>query len=223
MMTPSTPRTLRRALRDGGFTLTELLVVVSLLTIVVLAGWTLLDAATTIADQVDAKARVAEETRMAMDRLTTELRQAAELPGMEGAGVFSEISTGTAAFYADVDHDGQLELVAYRRSGPRMTRSVTQPTFVNGFPRYGTAGAAQTVIFGLPSDWSEPIFTFWSRGNPPGSTVGTLTAVKLTQAEAASVSAVSVRLRNSVKVGRRTAYTDLETWIKLRSVQNSVN
>lgn len=198
---------------DLGFTLSELLFALAILGVVLAAGWTLLNAASDMSDHVQARAQATEETRTAMDRVTTELRQASELPGMEGTGVFSEIGTGVAGFYADADHDDRLERVVYRRIGSRLTRTVTEATIVDGVYVFGAEPAGRDIISGIPADWSAPIFTFWAKD----------TGVQLSSSQSSLVSAVGVHLRHRARSGRRTADADNETWIKIRSVHNAVD
>ncbi|HEX9093705.1 MAG TPA: hypothetical protein VF902_06955 [Coriobacteriia bacterium] len=217
-MTGATPQPLWRyrhvRSRDDGTTLTELLVVCALLGVVLGAAWMLMDATREMSNYVEAKAQVSDETRVALDRITTEIRQAAEPTGREGSGVFSEIATGAVGFFSDIDGDAQLERVVYRRTGTKLTKSVTEPTIVDGVYTYGAEGPAKTMVSGLRPDWSDPIFTYWSRTSPPA---------QVAPADMALVSSVSIHIRNSATVGRRTAYSDLQTWVKVRSVFNSVS
>ena len=200
---------------ESGMTLTELLVASALMTIVLAAAYLLLGSASGMADFAEAQARVAEETRLGMDKMTQEVRQASELPGQQGMGVFGSVpATGQISIYVDADHDGQMERVTYQRSGAQLVRAVTEPTIVDGEYTFGAAGAGRPLLRGLPADWKEPIFTVSLRGS-------TLTTISASQV--ASASAVVVHVRNSVTVNRRTAFAEDSTWVKIRSVENEVN
>lgn len=205
---------MRRCGSDRGMTLTELMVAVSLLTVVVGAGYLVFEAVVGMADLTEARSRAQEETRLAMDRITRELRQASEIPGLQGSGVFSVVTTDHVGFYCDVDHEGQLERVEYWRDGARILRSVTEPQFEDGQYVFGAAPAGTPIVTGVPADWTEGIFTLWAKssGTEP-----------LPLSRSAEASAISVHLRNAMTVGRKTGYSEEETLIKIRSVYNEVN
>jgi prepilin-type N-terminal cleavage/methylation domain-containing protein len=115
----------RRIVREQeGVTLTELLIVISLLSVVVIAAYLLFDAVSGMADLVEAKSRATDQTKLAMERIIRELRQAQEI--QDGGGAFAvNLLPGDMSFYANVDRSSEApELVRYRQNGVRLLRSV---------------------------------------------------------------------------------------------------
>jgi prepilin-type N-terminal cleavage/methylation domain-containing protein len=206
------------AARDEGVTLTELVIVMSLLTVVVFAAYMLFDAVSGMTDRVEARSRAADEARLALDRITRELRQAQAI-STEEPGAFAAAGMGPRdiQFYSDVDHDEAPELVRYRVVGTALKRSVAQPT--NNVPPYTpflTASAETTTASLLDAALASStgvIFSYYDGADPP-QPVGS----GLVQ----DISAVQVHLIDGARVGAITAYVDVETWVKVRAVNNEI-
>jgi len=203
----------RLLLRDcDGFTLTEMLVTLTLTGVVLSAAYLLLISVGTMADSVEARSVAAEEARLVFDRLTRELRQAQELS--EGEGVFESAQPRHCAFYSDLDHDGVPERVTYYVQGKSVYRAVAQATTVVPPFEYGPDGASELLVESLKGGWNGNVFEYYTNENPPE---------KVPAGRPEDVSAVEVRLVNAATVNRKTAYVDSSTWVKIRSVHNTVD
>jgi prepilin-type N-terminal cleavage/methylation domain-containing protein len=195
---------------DAGFTLVELLVVVSLLSVVMATAYLLQGSASTMSDQIEARATAYDESRKAMDRVERELRQAVEITDKGGA--FLTAQPRQMDFYSDVDNDGAPELVKYGVASGGLTRSVFEPTtLVAPFTFNSTASTSSVVIKTLDPGYGN-VFTYYDRLDPPG--------VATSKDEA---SAVSLHIINSATVNGQTVHVDVATWVKIRSILNSVD
>jgi prepilin-type N-terminal cleavage/methylation domain-containing protein len=201
----------RLAGRDEGVTLTELVIVMSLLSVVIIAAYLLFDAVNSMADVVDARSRATDQTRLAMDRIIREVRQGREIS--EGAGAFASMGANDVTFYSDIDHDDAPELVRYRLLGTKLLRSVRQPT--TGVPPYEPflAASAETTLASQMDTATTPIFAYYDRQDPPQP---------VASGQFGSISALEIHVRNGATVGRRTVYSDMLTWVKVRAVQNAI-
>lgn len=196
---------------DAGFTLTELLVVTMLMGMVLGLVFMVLGAVNAMADGLEARTIATDENRMVMDRVTRELRQAQEI--VEGDGVFLRAQPRQCAFYADVDHDGVPELIEYRVTGHTLYRSETSstvavPPYTYGSPR------SDVVITSVNGAWSGNVFTYYDNQEP---------AQEVSSEHPEDVSAVELRLINAKTVNKKTAFVDLSTWVKIRSVYNTID
>lgn len=196
---------------DSGTTLTELLVVTMLMGMVLGLVFMILGAVNTAADTLEARTIAIEENRMVMDRITRELRQAQEIS--EGDGVFLRAQPRQCAFYADVDHNGVPELIEYRVVGKVLYRSETSstvavPPYAYGSPR------SDVIITSMNGGWNGNVFDYFDSQEP---------AQQVSPGHSEDISAVQLRLVNSKTVNKKTAFVDLSTWVKVRSVHNTID
>lgn len=198
---------------DAGFTISELTVAMTISFIVLLAGYMLLEVVSSSASAVQARGTAAEETRLALERIGRELRQAEEV----GGSAFYTWGARDLSFYSDVDRDDAPERVRYYVSGTRLLRSVAEPTELppRGASSYGPEVVTNpALVNGLNSDWTGPVFTYWA--------ASTATGIKVAATTAAQICAVDARLYNGARDGRQTAYVDSTTEIRIRSVNSSL-
>jgi prepilin-type N-terminal cleavage/methylation domain-containing protein len=203
--------------RDEGVTLPELLIVISLLTVVIFTAYLLFDALNGMTDRVEARVRASDEVRLTMDRITREIRQAQEISNGAGAFPAGCMNPRDISFYSDVDHDGAPEVVRYRVVGTALKRTVAQPTNqVPPYTPYLTASQETTVTNLLDATLaaSGAIFEYYDRQDPPQPVTG---------GQVHRVSAVRVHVIGGAVVNRRSAYCDMETWVKVRSVNNAID
>lgn len=198
--------------RDEGTTLTELLVVTMLMGMVLSLVFMMMGAVTKMADGMEARTVATDDGRHAMDRMTRELRQAMEVS--DGAGVFTVMGTRQCTFYADVNQDGRPERISYRVSTNNLIRSVTDPT--NAVPPYtfSTTPSTEVVMSTVDPTWTGALFTYYNNADPPALVVSP---------NYGDVSAVSLKLVNAVTVNRSTYAVTQQTWIKIRSVHNTID
>ncbi|KAF0208474.1 MAG: hypothetical protein FD171_957 [Actinobacteria bacterium] len=198
--------------RDEGTTLTELLVVTMLMGMVLSLVFMMMGAVTKMADGMEARTVATDDGRHAMDRMTRELRQAMEVS--DGAGVFTVMGTRQCTFYADVNQDGRPERISYRVSTNNLIRSVTDPT--NAVPPYtfSTTPSTEVVMSTVDPTWTGALFAYYNNADPPAL---------VASPNYGDVSAVSVKLVNAVTVNRSTYAVTQQTWIKIRSVHNTID
>lgn len=206
-------RRTRGVFSDAGVTLIELLTVVSLLSVVVAAAYMLFGSASAMSDQLEARAAAMEENRKGMYSITRELRQAVEIT--DAGGAFQAAQPRQCEFYTDVDDDGAPELVKYRVHQGQLLRSVFEPTTQVAPYTFGATGSAeQAIISSIDGSWNGNIFTYYDRSDPPA---------EVNNGHKEDASAVSLRLINYATVNHKTAFVDLSTWVKIRSIHNSID
>lgn len=203
----------KRVMRDeDGTTITELLVVTLLMGMVLSLVWMMMGAVTKMADGMQARTIATDDGRQAIDRMSRELREAMEVS--EGAGVFTVMSARQCTFYADINHDGIPERVTYRVTGSSLIRSELAAT--NGAPPYtfSTTPTTEIVMSTVDAAWAGALFTYYNSADPPTTVVSP---------NYRDVSAVSLKLVNAVSVGRSSYSVTQQTWVKIRSVKNTIN
>jgi Tfp pilus assembly protein PilW len=198
--------------RDEGTTLTELLIVTMLMGMVLRLAYLMMGAVTKMADGMQARTVATDDGRQALDRMTRELRQAMEVT--EGQGVFTVMGARQCTFYADVNQDGRPERITYRVSTNNLLRAETHTT--NAIPPYtfSTTPTTEVVMSTVDPTWTGALFVYYSNADPPAV---------VASPNYANVSAVAVKLINSVTVNRSTYSVTQETWIKIRSVHNTID
>lgn len=197
---------------DAGVSLAELLVVAALLPIVIGGAFLLASTTDRMSDRAQAQFQATEQTRLAVDQITNEARGSVEI--VEGQGTFCIAEARRCAFYADVDHDGTPELVTYRVSGQAIYRSVAEPTTPMPPYTYGPAGPETAVVTGIDPNWSGSVFTYYNDQDP---------ATQVAAGDYADISALAVHIINTAVVDGVTASVDMSTWVKIRSVFNSLD
>lgn len=197
---------------DSGFTIIEMTIVLMLLAVMMGAGWMLMQSAGNIADQTQAQSQATDETRGALDRITRELRSSQE--ATENMGAVSTMTTNSISFYVDLRHDGYLDRVTYFMSGRSLMRRETSATTIMPPPVFHSPeSAATTMVANISPTFTGAIFQYKNNYTYPP---GTATIPQ-------DVSSVVVRIVDTVTVGRKSATVDLSTWVRIRSVLNSIN
>jgi prepilin-type N-terminal cleavage/methylation domain-containing protein len=202
----------RRGASDEGMTLIELLVAMTLLMLVLSAAYMAAQASNKAANAMDARQRASEQNRTTMERLTREMRQAIEIT--DGSGVFKSVGGRSCEFYSDVTKDNVPDLVSYRVYGGQFLRKVTRST--TSVPPYSFTiqDPEVPVVLTIDPAYTGDVFTYWDNQDPP---------VQVTGANIADISAISIRIVAKTSVGREAAVIDLSTWVKVRSVHNTID
>jgi type II secretory pathway component PulJ len=198
--------------RDEGYSVSEMMVVAILMSLVIIASYTLMTAATGMADSVQARTLAADEGRAVMDQITREFRQAYEIVDNEGA--FEDARPRECVFYTDVNRDGIPEKIWYRVQGGMLYRS--QATATTALPPYtfGAFGPEEVLAESLDGTWTGNVFTYYDGQDPPD---------EVPSGQADRISAVSLRLVTGATVNKKTAFVDLSTWVKIRAVHNTID
>ena len=211
------------ALRDDrGFSLTELMVVATLLVVVMGAAWTAFLSLQASADSIQARAAAQDESQRFMSRITSELRQARnpavfEAGTVPNIGVFANVGARSVTFYADLDRNGLPERINYRvpTGTSSLVRTQAVPTNSTYPYSFGTTSTPLVMIQTVDPGWAGAIFEYFS---PPLSTTTSINPVA--QSNIPSMTIVSIAVKNRQKSGTRTVNYLSESSARIRSIGN---
>jgi len=204
---------MRQLRSDEGVTLIELLTVTVLMGMVLALAYFMLDTVSTMADNLQARTTATDDTRAILDQVTRELRQGVEVS--DGKGAFQRAQPRWCAFYADLDHNGVPELIEYRVIGQTLYRySTTSTTVVPPYSYPSTPNTTKQIATSLNGGWTGNVFTYYDGSNPPG---------EVSSGHADQVSAVRLELINGATVNKKSVFVDLSTWVRIRSVNNTID
>jgi prepilin-type N-terminal cleavage/methylation domain-containing protein len=197
---------------DEGFSLIELVTVMSILPVILAVAFLLFNGTTQMSARVEARSGLTDDTRAGIDLMTRELRQADQI--VDGAGVFATTQPRQAIFYVDLNHDNAPERVSYFMNGLKLVR--TQASATTSVPpfSYGPDGPQRTLISTMSAGFSGPIFTYFDTS---GAVLGS--------SQSAQCSAVGLHVISSTFVPGGTnenVTVDMSTWVKIRSIFNSI-
>lgn len=122
----------RRLATQGGFTVPELIICMSVLAIVLTGFSQMLMSTSKTSNRVTEQALLQNEVRVTVDRLTTDLRSATNANG--STPVESLSSTSLTFLAPDTGTPFHLRRIAYRLVGGRLDRSITYSTDTDGWP-----------------------------------------------------------------------------------------
>lgn len=203
----------RRASKDGGFSLLELMISLGLTVFVITTAYLLLNTVTTDSNMVQARTQAAEENRAAVEVLTTEIRQAMEIT--EGYGVFDPAiySPSACAFYSDIDRDGAPEKVKYDLLAGKLVKSVYPSTTMfapYSFASVPEAGFPKTVCSGVTN---SDIFRYVDGQDPP---------VDVPASASQNTATVILHIVDTSVVGGDTGRSDITTWVNIRTINSTL-
>lgn len=192
-------------------TLPEMMVVLSLVGVIMSTAYLLLSTGSRIVDSLQARDTAVTEGQVAMERLTRELRQSYEISN--GGGALAVNQARRCSFYVDLDHNDVPERITYYVSGTQLLRTTAAATTIVPPFTFGADSTPQVVVEDLKAGWSDAVFVYYDSSSP---------ALVVNSSSPASVAAVSMHVVNQDTVGRSTAYCDLSTWVRLRTVHNAI-
>jgi len=192
---------------DAGFSLTEMMVVTSLLGMVLGAAYMVIGSVTTISDQIMAREQAQSTGQIAVEKMTREIRQAQVVQNPSGQSqYFGQAITGTSiVFFGDIDHNGWTERVTYSVVGGKLVRTVAMSTkqLAPTTTDFGADSAPQTLAKVDPS--LTTIFTPEDANAMPTAVQAKTTAIQLT-------------LRTIAKSGAISQTVNLPpVWVEIRS------
>lgn len=194
---------MRQRLRsESGFTLVELMIGVAILGIVLTAFSQLLMTSSKTSNRVTEEALLQNEVRVAVDRLTTDLRSATNANGTSPI----ESLGGTTLTFVSPDRGTPFHLrrIAYRLVGGRLERSQTFSTDTDGWPWVWPATPGPWIQE-LGSITNTAAFTYYDAN---GATTTDPTAVRSIR--------VSVTVSPRQAQGGQTSYSAL---VSIRTLQ----
>ncbi len=144
-------------LQHRGFSLVEILVAVSVLSVLVIVVGAFQRDVFFLGSVLRGSASTAQDARSIMRTMTKELREAA--PSSNGSYVIESAATSSIVFYADIDTDTQRERVRYFIIGRELRKGVIQPT---GNPvTYPTNSETFTILASTISPTTSPSFRYY--------------------------------------------------------------
>jgi prepilin-type N-terminal cleavage/methylation domain-containing protein len=148
----------RRLRGDGGFTLIETIVTMAIMGIVLSVFGQMLLTTSKTSSRVEEQATLQNEVRVAVDRLTMDLRQATNANGT--SPVESLTSTSLTFLSPDRLTPFHLRRISYQLVNGQLQRSVATSTDSDGWPWVWPAAAA-TYYPEVGSVTSTSLFTFY--------------------------------------------------------------
>lgn len=205
----------------SGFTLVEMLVVVSLMSVILAAAWTVMLSVSVMSNQLSAGAVAADESQVFVNRIANELLEAGSLKSLAGTstsnadaqGAFYDIRPRQIGFYADVDHDGRPERVAYYVSGAGILRQQASAANATYPYSWATSSTAETVVRTIDPHWNGAVFTYYAAGSWPPEEITSASQV-------GSITAVEVRMQNAATWADQTVSHSATTTVRVRTIGN---
>lgn len=195
---------------EDGFTLTELMISLALTGFVITAAYLLMNTVMGNSNIVSARSQAAEENRHAMEIAATEVRQATEEFG--GNGVFKTMGASDASFTSDIDRDGAPELVRYYLTGGVLYKDMHQNTRAFAPFNFSATSAPGYPKVVCRNVTNTDIFTYLDQSSP----------TPLVVTGSPDVAAVTIHIVDKVTVGGAVGTSDITTWVKIRSVHNTI-
>jgi prepilin-type N-terminal cleavage/methylation domain-containing protein len=162
---------------DRGFTTTELLIAMVVMG-VILTGFTqMLMTSSKTSERVTEQAMLQNEVRVAVDRLTTDLRSATNANGSTPI----ESLSGTALTFLSPDTGTPFHLrrIAYRFGSGTLDRSTTYSTNTGGWPWVWPATAGASVQQ-LSSITNAAVFTYYDANGAQTTDPNVVRSVRVT-------------------------------------------
>jgi len=209
-----------KLLRDEtGLTISELLVVVALMSLLLGVVYFVMNAAGAMADGSIARAAASDESQMFVDRVGRELRQAQDPLAhtqLTPVGAFAEIGARRCVVYTDVSGDNRPEKVTYYESNGGMYRTVAvctdAPMAATGYTHFASPGDPTKLVTELDPAWAGAVFTYYDSTNN----------AQTSAAKIPTISRVDVVMRAHAKSGSREVVAASSVTARLRSVLNSL-
>lgn len=122
-----------------GFTMTEALVSSTILVLIMLSVYLVLDTSRSLYSRADASADIQQEVRFALERMRREIAMAGYDPSATGQTSLQNLTGSSLEFIADVDGNNVSDLVKYERVSANKTIRRTVKSWT------GSAWGASTV------------------------------------------------------------------------------
>jgi Tfp pilus assembly protein PilE len=206
---------------DSGFSLLELVVVCGLLAVTLAAAWTLMNAVSMMSNRISARATATDESQVFVDTVENELLQASNLKSLAGTSTanadaqaaFYDIQPRQIGFYADIDHDGKPERIAYYVSGAHLLRQQTTAANTTYPYSWAASSTAQPVVGTIDPSWTGAIFAYYGNGNWPPTPV-------TDPSQVASITVVTIEMRNLATWADQTVSYDASSTVRVREIGN---
>lgn len=204
----------RKLKEERGVSLIEYVISSALLLVVLGAAYTFYESMVSSSNYVNSASQANDDARQAMDRMTRAIRQAQELS--DGGGALYDAQPRRIGMYFDIDKDGTPEKVAFWVQGQTIYWSTQEPDAGTDPPTYlHTTAETHTLIKSLKGGWNGNVFNYYGVGDPPP-------AVQAGHPENAAAVQIELQTQGERKGAAPAASTHLDTWVRIRSVFNSL-
>lgn len=195
-----------------GFTLLEILVVLSITSIILVALLRFTATGYHFSREVRLQQRAVEDARIQLKRMSKAIREARF--GDTGAYPLVEMKPQKMIFYSDIDADNTVERVRYELNQTELERGITKPT---GDPlTYDVSNNEQvSVVNKSIRNGYDPIFVYYNGDYPADLTA--LTPIDLTE-----VKYVQFHLLVDVDPEVDPAAIDLLSQVQLRNLKTNL-
>ena len=212
---------MRRARRQGGFTLAELLMTVVIASLFATALYSFFFSGSDMANSHQSQAKAQAAARTAIERFTRDARQAISADGGLNGPVQS-LSTTSVVMYVDNRRDpsaGQPrpQRVRYMLSGTQLVRQVANP--VGSQPPYSYGAYGPPVVLAEPVvNGSSAVFGAVDAAGRPLAMPGQfVTGGPSGVAKPNDIAGITIRLLVGQRTGARPTTTELRTDVTLRN------
>jgi prepilin-type N-terminal cleavage/methylation domain-containing protein len=209
----------RRASRDRGFTLIEMVTSVTVMVIVLSAAWLLLNASNDNLNRIDFGGQASEMNRAALAQFETDLGHAMQRP--DGLSPVLDNSPRRCAMLVDTNNDGFAELVVWSADDTQnvLQRSVTQalaPSLTLGSEADFASGNSTTTVevTGLATaaeSGSPALFTYQDDASSPDATL------------TADIGLITIHLRNGMPTRTQNVVDRTASFRVMAQVINGYN
>ena len=215
-------RKLRRAGREGGYTMVEMMVVVMILGVVLAAVQTTLIMTNKTVAGSAARVDQTQQAKTAIDSMTKVLRTAVLPSQLNGTGSVSSAAafitgTGTSVqFYANINNDSNIigpSQVSYTVNGSGYLIEKIQPPDAHAVGNYNYTYLCTTCtysrILARNVSTAQPLFTYYTKSG------ATITDTTLTAADLAAVDSIDMVVKVKATVNQTIQATTLYARVTL--------
>jgi prepilin-type N-terminal cleavage/methylation domain-containing protein len=154
---------------DDGFSLAEIMIVTMLMGVILSAAYLAMGTVSTVSDGIMARGQAQDQGQGAIERMVRELRMAQVItdPATNDEIRMANATPTNVSFYADIDHNGQIDRVTYNVAGGLLTRTVAYSgKAAVGPDDFGADSAPVTLAKLDPTDTT--VFSYTDGASPPG-------------------------------------------------------
>jgi prepilin-type N-terminal cleavage/methylation domain-containing protein len=144
--------------KTKGFSLVEILVVVSIFLLLFNAIWLIYSKSVKTSETLSTSLNSQQETRRAFTTMTSGIRSAAT--SNIGAYPIAAASSTGLIYYSDIDSDGLREQIRYFMVGTSLRQGVIKPTG-NPLVYQASNERVTTLVHYVINDASRPVFSFY--------------------------------------------------------------
>ncbi|TSC96332.1 MAG: Uncharacterized protein Athens101410_46 [Parcubacteria group bacterium Athens1014_10] len=195
-----------------GFTLTEIIIAVSLLTLVVLMVCSFIIQSYRTWDLIQIQGGAQEQIKTELNKITKEMRKAQMAE--TGAYPIKEASPLSLTFYANIDSDPEIEQIRYFPQGTNLIKGIIKPT--GNPPAYSSEEQIKIIASSVRNDDENPIFSYFDE-NYTGAEEPLSYPLEINQ-----IRLIKINLIVDVDTEKNPPPYILETEVNLRNLKTNI-